>query len=116
MHRWSLIGSLLVSMLAIVVFLPEQTSAGCTCDAWCRERGHRDGICGDGHTCICTGMDRSKCTCDAWCRGAGYRGGICGDGHTCICDSRRGRRSIEIPVDIIDQNVDADLGNAAANY
>ncbi|CAF5049123.1 unnamed protein product [Rotaria sp. Silwood1] len=28
--------------------------SGCTCDAWCRNRGyHKGGVCGDGYTCVC---------------------------------------------------------------
>ncbi len=95
MNTRGLIAGILMSILAIAIFLPEKTNVGCTCDAWYRGRGYRDGICGDGHTYICTGMDRSKCTRDAWCRGRGYRGGVCGDDHTCMCDGRRGRRSVE---------------------
>ena len=27
---------------------------GCGCKAWCQKEGHLGGICGDGHTCICS--------------------------------------------------------------
>ncbi len=84
MNSCSLIISILISILTITIFLPEKTNAGCTCDAWCRGRD--------------------------------YRGGICGDGHTCMCNGRRGRRAIEIPVNIIEQKIDADFANVNANY
>jgi hypothetical protein len=33
-----------------------------------------------------------------------------------MCNGRRGRRSIEIPMDIIEQKIDADFANVNANY
>ncbi|CAF4882008.1 unnamed protein product [Rotaria sp. Silwood1] len=69
-------------------------SKTCGCAGWCRERGKPYGVCGNGHTCICSMTELTKenigsgCTCDAWCRNRGYhKGGVCGDGYTCICAS-----------------------------
>ena len=50
---------LAVVSLLLIVNQP-RAEAGCTCDAWCRGRGCRGGICGDGHTCICRGCHRGK--------------------------------------------------------
>jgi hypothetical protein len=33
-----------------------------------------------------------------------------------MCNGRRGRRAIEIPVNIIEQKIDADFANVNANY
>ncbi len=42
--------SIETSIIFIVILGDE-----CTCDAWCRKYGHKNGgICGDGHTCICS--------------------------------------------------------------
>ncbi|CAF1509325.1 unnamed protein product [Adineta ricciae] len=118
MNKFGLFSGLFMLVLAVVVFMPDKTLGGCTCDAWCRGRGYRNGICGDGHTCICDGMDRSKCTCDAWCRGRGRRGGVCGDGHTCMCYGR-GKRSVAMPEHVLEDGREVfvvDNTDEDANY
>ena len=60
MNPVGLVGGILISMLVVAIILPETTYAGCTCDAWCRGRGHRGGVCGDGHTCLCDGKRRPR--------------------------------------------------------
>ena len=32
----------------------------CGCAQWCRERGSPFGVCGNGHTCICTRQELTK--------------------------------------------------------
>ncbi|CAF1543921.1 unnamed protein product, partial [Adineta steineri] len=72
----------------------------CGCAKWCSEQGEPFGVCGNGHTCICTKTKATeedignRCTCDAWCQKHGHRdGGVCGDGNTCICSStNKGRK------------------------
>ena len=43
MNLVNVIVAIFISMLAIAVFLPGTTQAGCTCDAYCRGAGHRSG-------------------------------------------------------------------------
>jgi len=33
---------------------------GCGCNAWCRKEGHPGGVCGDGHTCMCSAKAERK--------------------------------------------------------
>ncbi|CAF1204506.1 unnamed protein product [Adineta steineri] len=88
---------------------------GCTCDTWCRKRGHcGGGVCGDEDTCICLSTDKGRklkslvfletttaaaadddltegtiCTCAEWCREKyGSPFGICRDGPQCICTEK----------------------------
>ncbi|UJR07422.1 hypothetical protein I4U23_011708 [Adineta vaga] len=78
----------------------------CGCAQWCRDRGLPFGVCGNGHTCICTDTKATKeqigggCTCDAWCRKRGHHdGGVCGDGHTCLCSSTDKKTTTSASVD-----------------
>ncbi|CAF4786127.1 unnamed protein product [Rotaria sp. Silwood1] len=64
------------------------------CAAWCHGQGKSCGVCGNGHTCICSMNELTKedigdgCTSDVWCRNRGYdKGGVYGDDYTCICGS-----------------------------
>ncbi len=36
------------------IFVFNCSENGCGCRAWCQKQGHPGGICGDGHTCICS--------------------------------------------------------------
>uniref|UniRef100_A0A914WTK6 Uncharacterized protein n=1 Tax=Plectus sambesii TaxID=2011161 RepID=A0A914WTK6_9BILA len=79
---------LLFAMMLIATAIIINVDADCcTCDAWCRGKGRKGGICADGPACICSddGKYGSGCTCDAWCRGKGHKGGKCCDGASCSC-------------------------------
>jgi hypothetical protein len=96
-------------LFVLFIYLEFTEGKTCGCAQWCNERGSRYGVCGNGHTCICTSQLTEKgsigkrnfdligsindlsfigdsCRCDGWCRRRNYNnGGICGDGFTCIC-------------------------------
>ncbi|CAF1517867.1 unnamed protein product [Adineta ricciae] len=65
----------------------------------CKKNGKEYGICGDGHTSICSSTSitdpENGCGYAAWCRKSGHSGGICGDGHTCICTSGNTQKQVE---------------------
>jgi len=73
--------------------------SGCGCEAWCQKNGKQYGICGDGHTCICSSTPitdpENGCGCRAWCQKRGHPGGICGDGYTCICSPKIEKKNKE---------------------
>jgi hypothetical protein len=46
------IGVCLFIVLMLMTF--QTVEGGCGCEAWCRKNGQQYGICGDGHTCICS--------------------------------------------------------------
>jgi len=37
-----------------LIFVLNCSENGCGCNAWCQKEGHPGGICGDGHTCLCS--------------------------------------------------------------
>ena len=44
-----------ISIYALVVLMiVRSVESGCGCEAWCQKNGEKYGICGDGHTCICS--------------------------------------------------------------
>ncbi|CAF0924696.1 unnamed protein product [Rotaria sordida] len=82
-----------------VLMIVRLIEGGCGCEGWCQKNGKQYGICGDGHTCICSSKPitdpEQGCGCGTWCRKEGYAGGICGDGHTCICSSKSDKKNDE---------------------
>ena len=92
MNTPGLIAGILMSILAIALFLPEKTYADCTCAASCRERGYLDGICRNGHSCTCIEKYEAKHICRDWCHAQGYQNGTYIGGFQCICDKKGGKQ------------------------
>ena len=91
MNCWSLIAGILMSILALAIFLPEQANAGlymrCLV-SWTRVIKVVY-VAMVIHVFVLEWIDQNVLVM-LGVVGRGYRGGICGDGHTCMCDGRRG--------------------------
>ena len=41
-------------LLFVALMMVQSIGGSCGCEAWCRKKGQQYGICGDGHTCVCS--------------------------------------------------------------